>query len=639
MKKIVSWLLIGAMLLTTAVAPAPTFAADTTSGSASTTHIEETIRALGIMSGDSNGNLGLNRLISRAEFAQMMVNASLLKASDDFSSGTSVFKDVKYDYWAAESVRIAVQSGWFTGYLDGTFKPTRFITLEEGATALLKLLGYTNADLVGSYPSVQLSKFYALGLSDGVKTTQGEKLTREVAMHLFYNVMHTQTKSGQIYAQTLGHPMLGEEIDYALLVQSVTDGPFVLETGNVGSLLPFVTSGSYVMVYRNGKASSLEEILPYDVYYYSKNMRTVWAYSQKVTGIYTNAMPAASAPSSVVVAGGTYPVGSSEAAFALSTKGKFGLGETVTLLLGMNGDVVRALDPELSNETVYGVVTKYEPQIYKDSAGKIISENSVKVASTDGSIRQFMVGGLTFSAGNIVSVTYTNSESVVKLLANTYLTGQVNAEATQMGTYTFAKAVEIIDVSQTGGFVKLYPSRLSGAVINSNDVRYYTLDAAGAVDRLILNNVTGDLNTYGIVTKVDETTTVIDNVAPIPDTVILNGLYEYLIDGMPGALRTADRLLEIATGPAMFTYKDGLVDGIQSLGGLSLSTISDIKATSGNQEIGVAQEVQVYQRIGNTYFKVNISTVANTNAFTLTGYRDSGYRLGGLIRVIVALKK
>ena len=636
MKKVFSWLLIGALLFTSVMAPAPTFAADKT-----TAHIEETIRALGIMSGDSNGNLALNRLISRAEFAQMMVNASVFKDSDDVSSGTSIFKDVKYDYWAADSVKIAVQSGWFTGYLDGTFKPTRFITLEEGATALLKLLGYTNADLVGSYPSAQLSKFYALGLSDGVKVKQGQKLTREDAMHMFYNMMHTKTKAGQIYAQTLGHPMLGDEIDYALLVQSVTEGPFVLEKGNVSALLPFKADNTNVTVYRNSTASSLEEILPYDVYYYSKNMRTVWAYSQKVTGLYTGALPSGSAPNTVVVAGGNYPIGSSEAAFALSTKGKFGFGDTVTLLLGMNGDVVSVLDPELSNETVYGVVTKYQTLSYKDSSGKLISENSVMVAGTDGVLRQFMVGGLTFSAGNIVSATYTNSESVVKLLANAYLTGQINAEATQIGTYKFAKEVEIIDVSPTGGFAKLYPNRLAGAVLNSNDVRYYTLDSAGAVDRLILNNITGDLNTYGIVTDVDETTTVIDNVAPIPDTVMLSGIYEYLIKGMPGVMRTSDRLLEIATGPSMFTYKDGMVDGIQSLGGFSLSTISDIKATSsvGVQEYDVAQDVQVYQRIGGKYFTVNISTVSNTNAYTLTGYIDSGYRLGGLIRVIVAAKK
>ena len=633
MKKLFSWILISAILLMSV----PVFAEST--DDSSTAHIEDTIRALGIMSGDSKGDLKLDRLISRAEFAQMMVSASLLKDLDNVSSGNSIFKDVKYDYWAAESVRIAVQSGWFTGYLDGTFKPTRYITLEEGATALLKILGYTNADLVGAYPSVQLSKFYALGLNENVSLKPGEKITRRDAMHMFYNLMHTQTKAGVIYAQSLGHPMLGGEIDYSLLVQSTTEGPFVLKKGSISASLPFSTTKGGYKVFRNGVASNLAEIQPYDVYYYSINMKTVWAYSQKITGLYTSAMPSANAPSSVIVSGGNYQIGSSEAAFALSTKGAFGIGESVSLLLGMNGDVVAVLSPEISNETVYGVVTKYEPFSYKDSSGKIISENSVKIAGTDGIERQFMVGSMTFSAGNIVSVTYTNSTSIVKLLGNAYLTGQINAEGTQIGSYKFSKDAEILDVSYSGGFAKLFVGRLSNAIINSNDVRYYTLDSSGAVDRLILNNVTGDLNTYGIVTKVDETTTVIDNVDPVPDTVLLNGIYEYLTNGIPGVLRTSDRLLGISIGPAQFSYKDGMVDNIYTLGGLTLNTINDIKATSGNQTFDVDKSVQVYQRIGNDYFKVNINTIANTNEYTVTGYRDSGYRLGGLIRVIVAVKK
>ena len=631
MKKIVSWILISMLLLMSV----PTFASTT---GASTTHIEDTIRALGIMTGDSSGNLNLNRIISRAEFAQMMVNASVYKDLDDVKSGVSLFKDVKHDFWAVESIKIAVQSGWFTGFLDGTFRPTQFITLEESAAALLKLLGYTNSDLVGTYPTAQLSKFYALGLNEGVKAQPGEKIKREDAMHMFYNLMHTETKTGTIYAQSMGYPMLNGEIDYALLVQSVTEGPFVLNEGSIEARLPFKNAKLNVKVFRNGVSSSLAEIQPYDVYYYSQNMKTVWVYSQKVTGLYTTAIPSSNSPSTVMVAGSSYTLGTSEAAFALSTKGAFAFGETVTLLLGMNGEVVSVLSPEIINKSIIGVVTKYEPFSYKDHTGKIISENSVKVVGTDGVVRQVMVGGLTFTAGNLISVTYTNSESVVKLLGNTYLYGQINETATQIGNYKFSKEVEIIDVTYSGEFVKLYPERLSGATLNSNDVRYYTLDSAGAVDKLILNNITGDLNTYGIVTKVDETTTVVDNVAPIPDTVMLSGLYEYMIGGVPGVFRTSDRLLGIGIGPSQFSYKVGMVDNISSLGGFTLNSVNEITATSGNQTYDVAQDVQVYQRIGSAYFTVNINTISNTNEYVLTGYRDS-YRLGGLIRVIVAVKK
>ena len=46
------------------------------------------------------------------------------------------------------------------------------------------------------------------------------------------------------------------------------------------------------------------------------------------------------------------------------------------------------------------------------------------------------------------------------------------------------------------------PSRLSGVTLASDDVRYYTTNEAGEIDRLILDNVTGDLWTYGVLDDV-----------------------------------------------------------------------------------------------------------------------------------------
>ena len=42
------------------------------------------------------------------------------------------------------------------------------------------------------------------------------------------------------------------------------------------------------------------------------------------------------------------------------------------------------------------------------------------------------------------------------------------------------------------------PSRLAGTDLNLLNVRYYTLNEKGEIDRLILNDVTGDLWTYGV---------------------------------------------------------------------------------------------------------------------------------------------
>ena len=134
------------------------------------------------MTGDENGNLNLSSNVTRAEFAKMLVNASIYKDKTAAVANASPFKDVSYNHWAAAYIKTAVQQGWLTGYLDGTYRPEQTITLEEAVTGVLKLLGYGTADFSGSYPYGQLALSQSLGLRQGVSASQGETMTREDMM-------------------------------------------------------------------------------------------------------------------------------------------------------------------------------------------------------------------------------------------------------------------------------------------------------------------------------------------------------------------------------------------------------------------------------------------------------------------------
>ena len=85
--------------------------------------MQQTVRALGILTGDENGELNLSNPVTRAEFTKMMCAAAGLADSISTQANISVFKDVKSSHWAA-------------GYTDGTFRPENTILLEEAATAL-----------------------------------------------------------------------------------------------------------------------------------------------------------------------------------------------------------------------------------------------------------------------------------------------------------------------------------------------------------------------------------------------------------------------------------------------------------------------------------------------------------------------
>ena len=96
-------------------------------------------------------------------------------------------------------------------------------------------------------------------------------------------------------------------------------------------------------VYRNDEVTNSASLHTYDVYYYNVNARTLWIYTTKAAGRITAVSPSASAPTSVTVAGTEYTIGSSQAASALSSLNGGGVGQVVTLLLGMDDEVVRVL--------------------------------------------------------------------------------------------------------------------------------------------------------------------------------------------------------------------------------------------------------------------------------------------------------
>ena len=89
----------------------------------------ETIRALGIMTGDENGEMNLSSPVTRAQFVKMMTAASVYRDSIGDGSGSALFQDVKSDHWASGYIKLAVEQEWMTGYVDGTFRPDSTITL------------------------------------------------------------------------------------------------------------------------------------------------------------------------------------------------------------------------------------------------------------------------------------------------------------------------------------------------------------------------------------------------------------------------------------------------------------------------------------------------------------------------------
>lgn len=620
MKKRLSALLAAALAVSMLTLPA---------GAVSQSTALETVRALGILAGDSQGNLNLSSAVTRAEFVTMMTAASSYKDTVGSGYGVSLFKDVKSSHWASEYIRLAVEQNWMTGYTDGTFRPGRTITLEEACTALLRLLGYDASSLAGSFPTAQLSKAGAVGLLDDVTAKQGQTLTRQDCVTLFYHLLLAETKAGAVYGTTLGYTVKNNEVDYAAVVSADTKGPYVADNGG-GLTLPFTPTAVYV----DGALSGQSQVKQYDVYYYNSGLRTVWVYTDRATGTLTDLSPSKTAPTSATVAGVTYSIGSSTASYKLSSQGQFSQGDVVTVLLGMDGDIVDVVSAQNSETTYYGVViasTKAASSSSTSSSSTTSAQAQTQVACSDGTVRTFYHSGGAQSVGKLVSVAVTQSGTTLSAISRRSLSGTVNSAGTRFAGYSFADNVEILDTDGDGGYARIYPSRLAGYSLTDDDVLFYSLDSNGSIDCLILDEATGDTYTYAFVTQATSKT----------DGNSLSGSYTYLQNGQSHSI-SGQQTYSVKVGGARLTFSDnGSLKGMRQLSSVNLTGLTSLTATAGSSKYALAEDVTVLLRDGSQqgYYPTTLSAVNSTDYSLVGWYDNQGASAGGRIRILVATKK
>ena len=437
----------------------------------------------------------LSANITRGAFAKMLVSFSTYRESVG-AQGTvgTLYRDVPGSSQWAPYIRIAVQQGWMNGYTDGSFRPDNTVTLEEACAAVLKLLSYKTTDMTGSFPQAQLNKAQQIGLRDQLTCTQGQAMTYEQSTLLLYNALRANTASGSAYGSSLGFTVSNGQVDTSSVLLKSRKGPFVAEEG---TQLPFTP----VSVYRNDKASASAELNKYDVYYYSESLQTVWIYTRRAAGRITAVSPSASAPTALTVAGSNYTLGSSAVASKISSLNGGGVGEVVTLLLGMDNEVADVITGEEADSVFYGVVQTATRSLVEDNGADVLQK--ISVMCTDGITRTVNIDkSLNYPTGWLVEINVTPEGEQVTAIESKSVSGTINDTATALGDYALADDVQILETTSEGLAGTVRPSRIAGTKLNALTVRYYTLNEQGQIDRLILNDVTGDLWKYGVLDDV-----------------------------------------------------------------------------------------------------------------------------------------
>lgn len=611
LKRIACLLLVACLLLPTA------FAADQEEPAV------QTVRALGIMVGDAQGNLNLSNAVTRAEFTKMLVAASGQRDAVRLSgTGYAVFSDVGGTHWASDYIRIAANQNYMIGYTDGSFRPNNNIKLEEACTAVLRLLGYDASTLIGAFPAAQLNKAEDLGLRNQISRARGETMTRLDCARLFANLMTAKTATGAVYCTTLGFPVTNGSIDLAAAVQSMLSGPFVAQSGTT---LPFKP----VTVYRNGIASATATLQEFDVYYYSERNHALWICTERVSGTLAALTPNAASPTAVTLAGNSYPL-TGTAAYRLSTLSGDWIGKTVTLLLGLNGEVVDVLTGNRVDDVYRGIVQTCVQSSQDTKNAKV--ETSITMICTDGVTRTFTVGRKTsYDAGTLLAVTVNADGTEASKLSRQSISGYVSADGATLGDYRFAANVQILDTESGGAAVKVAKDRLNGLRLQDSDVLYYELNAQREIETLILRSVTGDTWSYGYVIERGKDSRV--------GTAVT---YTTLLNGQTVTLRPSGNVssFSVSEGGCAVAYAaDGSVSNMRQLASVELDSLGASVATAGSRKFDVPGTLQVYLRQDNTYYLTTLSAV-NAENYRLTGWYDNFTgAAGGKIRVVVAVRK
>ena len=212
----------------------------------SNTHQEaiEVLQAVGIMTGDQNGNFNPDGSITRNEMAVIM--AHLLNLDYDYYRGTNPFTDVPE--WAAPYVAACAAEGVVAGIGNGQFGGSQKVTAAQASLMIMKALGYfENAEDFGSdWQVATIRQASYINLFDQIDASAESALTRGQVAQLVLNGLQAKTvyftgdKGIQIGDVTVGYraeytPKTGTDKKYNTLVSGKTDiseqGQYYIQLG------------------------------------------------------------------------------------------------------------------------------------------------------------------------------------------------------------------------------------------------------------------------------------------------------------------------------------------------------------------------------------------------------------------------
>lgn len=586
--------------------------------------------ALDVMKDSQTTKTGLKKKVTREQLAKMLVQLSPYKNKVGTTVKTSMYADVKRTSAYAPYIKIAVKNGWMKGNLQGKFRPKQAVTLQESVSAVLAMLGYSDSDFQGNLSSAKMSFYKAQKLNKNIKKKAKDAMTCADMSCLLYNMLVTANKSGSIYGRTIDLSLdANGDVAYLPLVYDEQDGP-VIAQADWKDQIPFRTDNA--TIYIDGSKSDASNIHEYDVLYYSKKLKSIFVYQDRVTGRLNGVSPDRYTPNAVTVAGTSYTLADQTLAYEVSAMGSYEIGDYVTLLLGRDGTVVGMGNAAKLNSFVGGIVLSKTEKVSDDKNSTEVKKY-ITMLDTVGETHEYEVDDLIpYSERTPVEISFDNGKPVVNKVSLNRLNGVVSSDAGTYAGYRLSESIRILEYDNGGSYNRVARNRLAGLTINASNVLYYHVNADKEITDLIVRGVTGDNYKYGILISASEIADV--------QSMTFRGTYSYQIGSQTGVANSNGQIFAMQgySGPAQFAFAaDGSVSGIKTLGSMTVTSITQTEVSNGKNAYALADDVGVYLKKGSGYYVTELSKVMSLNNYELTAYFDG--TTGGRVRVIVAKAK
>ena len=426
------------------------------------------------------------------------------------------------------------------------------------------------------------------------------------------------------------------------------DNVLVAKNKPSGTSNPFasLSDGKTPQIFKNGIPADLTDLRQYDVGTYDAGSNTLFVSDLKLTGLYENAYPNSNAPSTVTVMGAELNVLPS----AIPDLAQFKVGDRMTLLLTTTGQVAGAVSTDVAKSNAVGVA--------KVTAGGEGSDGTAEITLLDGLIT--LKGSTTGSEklnGYLVTVSSGRRGYLTLSRVNGKgASGILNLTTGRVGTKALSEGARFFEQVGNGELVEIERSDITVDTVPANKITYVGYDWAGRVDKLVLDDVTGDRYQYGDIYYQAAGMQETENADGTVSSAYQNGTIR-VINGTtgPGGLSCVVGTVPEAQGKRIGGIAQSLdtLNGQHRLAGFMPLTSADgirrsqidtstMVLTTNEMVLPISSQVQIYSEATGGWYTVSKDASAKDNleralAFSndMTVYYDRTPGEGGKVRIIV----